>query len=83
MKNDLSSRLDKIESRIKKYQNFVKTTNAKLDMLSKRIEKLEKFEAELDKAVRMQDSYNKRLNVLIHGVEEDTEVNGKRPVERP
>ena len=75
MKNDFSSRQDKIESKIKeKYQNFVKTTNAKLDLLSKRIEKFEKFEAESEKAARMQESYNKCLNVVIHGVEEDKDI---------
>ena len=43
-------------------------------MLSKRIEKLEKFEIKSENAARMQESYNKRLNVLIHGVEEDKDV---------
>ena len=37
IKNDCCSGTDKIESRIeKKYQNFVKTANAKLDVLSKK-----------------------------------------------
>ena len=43
-------------------------------MLSKRIEKLAKFEVESEKAARMQESHDKRLNVLIHGVEEDKDV---------
>ena len=44
MKNDFDTRLDKIETRIEeKYQELAKTTNAKLAMLSRRIEKLEKI----------------------------------------
>ena len=73
IKNHFSSRLDKIESE-EKYQNFVKTINAKLDMLSKRIEKLEKFKSESEKAARMQERYNKRLNKLIQGVEENKDI---------
>ena len=44
MKNDFDTRLDKIETRIEeKYQELEKTINAKLAMLSRRIEKLEKI----------------------------------------
>ena len=40
-------------------------------MLSRRTEKFKKFEVKSEKAVLMQDSYNKCLNILFHGIEED------------
>ena len=40
-------------------------------MLSRRTEKFKKFEVKSEKAVLMQDSCNKCLNILFHGIEED------------
>ena len=68
LKKDFNERLDKIE---KRYQQFENATNEKLAVMSKRIEKLEKLQLDAQKEALMQESYNKRLNILIHGVEED------------
>ena len=39
--------------------------------LTVRIKELENYKADTEKAALMQESYNKRLNTLIHGIEED------------
>ena len=82
----ISSRLDKIdlkfdklENRInyhehkveQRYEEIKQTTDNKIFGLTVRIKELENYKADTEKAALMQESYNKRLNILIHGIEED------------
>lgn len=42
-----------------------------VNALNQKIEALEEFRSEYERDAIMQESYNKRLNVIIHGVKED------------
>ena len=82
----ISSRLDKIDSKFDKLENRInylehkveqryekikQTTDNKIFGLTVRIKELKNYKADTEKAALMQESYNKRLNILIHGIEED------------
>ena len=41
------------------------------EKLNERLASSENFKANYDKSLLMQESYNKRLNILIHGIKED------------
>ena len=66
--DSLSERLNKLEH---KYIELEEAVETKLAGVKERLRKLEKFQIDAEKAALMQDSYNKRLNILFHGVEEN------------
>ena len=45
----------------------------KFETVIQRFLELEKFKADSDKVAIMQESYQKRMNILVHGIEEDQE----------
>ena len=70
--DSLSERLNKLENKLEhKYVELEEAVEAKLADVKERLRKLEKLQIDAEKAALMQDSYNKRLNILIHGVEEN------------
>ena len=70
--DSLSERLNKLENKLEhKYVELEEAVETKLADVKERLRKLEKFQIDAEKAALMQDSYNKRLNILIHGVEEN------------
>ena len=70
--HSLSERLNKLENKPEhKYVELEEAVETKLADVKKRLRKLDKFQIDAKKAALMQDSYNKRLNILIHGVEEN------------
>jgi len=52
-------------------QIMQKVDNKMIENLTKRINGLEEFKQNYENAMTMQESYNKRLNILIHGIKED------------
>ena len=82
--DDIDSKYDYLSSRIDDLEEKVKSRNLKVDNLlstksdSETIQKLnekisifEKFKLVYDKTTVMQESYAKRLNILVHGIKED------------
>ena len=73
MKLDLfDKRLAAAETRLNnKYQELKTVSDGKIEDLLSRIKVLEDNKTETDKDALMKESYSKRLNILIHGVDED------------
>ena len=71
--NRLNSFESKFESRIAEFdKKLEKTADVKsIDELKAKILILEKSQENYEKDMIMKESYDKRLNVLIHGVKED------------
>ena len=80
----LNERLNQLENKLeRKYVKLEENLEAELIEVTKRLRILEEFridtgileEFRIDtgKAALMQESYNKRMNILIHGVEENEE----------
>ena len=74
----LEKKVDSFKPRIFKLENKTAALSRNLtakeetiDILDEKMNKFEKFMLEFEKTAIMQDSYNKRLNVLIHGIKED------------
>jgi len=83
--NEVEKKLDGVNNRIdaleKKFDNRMeamkstimqKADNKIIENLTKRINCLEEFKQNYENALVMQESYNKRLNILIHGIKEDS-----------
>ena len=49
------------------------TSSATIASLKAQIEALDHFKVNYEKKLVMQESYDKRLNILIHGVTEDSD----------
>ena len=70
----LNERLDKFDAKLeKKYFELERNTKQKFETFNQRFLELEKFKADFEKAAIMQESYQKRMNILVHGIEEDQE----------
>ena len=74
----LEKKVDSFNTRIFKLENKTATLELNLtakaetlDILDDKMRELEKFKSDYEKTAIMQESYSKRLNVLIHGIEED------------
>jgi len=67
----VNERLDTIELKFSNQINELEVkTNEKITELTNQVVALQKFKENTEKTLIMQDSYNKRLNFLIHGLEE-------------
>ena len=65
----LNERLDNYEAKLeKKYFELERNTEEKFETINQRFEK-----ADIEKAAIMQESYQKRMNIQVHGIEEDQE----------
>jgi len=62
----------KIDSLDLKYSKLEQDLNI-VERLSEKINELELYRKETEKEAIIKESYNKRLNILIHGVVEDSE----------
>ena len=63
----------KFENRSKEVDTIL-DTKADIDLikqLNQKIISFEEFQSNYEKALLMKESYDKRLNILIHGVKED------------
>ena len=63
----------KFENRSKEVDNIL-DTKADIDLikqLNQKIISFEEYQLNYEKAVLMKESYDKRLNILIHGIQED------------
>ena len=70
----LNERLDNYEAKLeKKYFELEKNFEGKFETVNQRFLELKKFKADFEKAAVMQESYQKRMNILVHGIEEDQE----------
>ena len=70
----LNERLNNFEAKLeKKYFELERNTKEKFENVNQRFLELEKFKADFEKATIMQKSYQKRRNILVHGIEEDQE----------
>ena len=70
----LNERLNQLENKLEqKYVKLEENIEAELIEVTKRLKILEEFRIDLGKAASMQESYNKRMNISIHGVEENEE----------
>ena len=74
----LEKKVDSFNTRILKLENKTAALKPNLtakaetiDTLNEKINEFEKFMLDNEKTAIMQKSYNKRLNVLIYGIEED------------
>ena len=82
----VTSRLDKLDMKFGKLENGINNLERKVEQrydelkqatdikilgLTEKIKQLENYKADSEKAALMQESCNKRLNILIHGIEED------------
>ena len=74
----LEKKVDSFNTRIFKLENKTATLELNLtakaetlDILDDKMREFEKFKSDNEKTAIMLESYNKRLNVLIHGIEED------------
>ena len=64
-------RLDNVELKVNAELNLQKQENdAKIINLSNQLAELQRFKEQREKEIILQDSFNKRLNILIHGLEE-------------
>ena len=66
----------KFENRSKEIYTIL-NTKADIDLikqLNEKIKSFEKFQLNFKKALLMKESYDKRLNILIHGIQEDNTV---------
>jgi len=61
--------LTKVENKVSDLEDEItnKADSEEIDNLNNQIESLLKFKLNYEKSAVMQDSYNKRLNALIHG----------------
>ena len=83
--DEIGLKFDKLENRInylehkveQQYKEIKQTTDNKIFGLTVRIKELENYKADTEKAALMQESYNKRLNILIHGIEKTKIAFGK------
>ena len=57
----------------KKYFELERNTEEKFESVNQRFLELEKFKADFEKDAIMQESYQKRMNILVYGIEEDQE----------
>ena len=75
--NAVSERLNLLEVKFENKSKEVDTildTKADIDLvkqLSQKIILFEEFQSNCEKALLMKESYDKRLNILIHGIQED------------
>ena len=71
--NQLTLLERKIEDKIEEIESGLaaKAEADTVTRLTERTEKLEKIQINYENKMIMQDSYSKRLNVLIHGVKEE------------
>ena len=66
----------------RKYVKLEENIEAELIEVTKRLKILEEFRIDSGKAALMQESYNKRMNILIHGVEENVWENHQQTLQK-
>ena len=69
--DSFNSRIFKLENKTAALERNLTAKEETIDILDEKMNKFEKFMLEYEKTAIMQESYNKRLNVLIHGIKED------------
>ena len=84
----LEKKVDSFNTRIFKLENKTATLELNLtakvetlDILDDKMREFEKCKSDYEKTAIMQESYSKRLNVLIHGIEEDESNTWEKPEE--
>lgn len=76
----LDKRLNVLETKLEqKCDQLEKAANYKFDKIEVRLNALEKAKSESETAALMQESYNKRFNILLHGIEEDKDSAWEAP----
>jgi len=71
---NFDKRFDESESKFdQQYLKLKKESEGKIARLTARVEKLETLVIESEKSAIMKENYSKRMNILIHGVEEETD----------
>ena len=63
-------RLDNVELKVNAELNLQKQENDAKINLSNQLAELQRFKEQREKEIILQDSFNKRLNILRHGLEE-------------
>ena len=66
-----NARIFKLEDKTAAPERNLTAKEETIDILDEKMTKFEKFKLEFEKTAIMQESFNKRLNVLIHGIKED------------
>ena len=66
-----NTRIFKLENKTAALERNLTAKEESIDILDEKMNKFEKFVLDFENTAIMQESYNKRLNVLIHGIEED------------
>ena len=64
-------RILKLENKTAALERNLTAKQETIDILDEKMNKFEKFVLDFEKTAIMQESYNKRLNILIHGIKED------------
>ena len=78
-----NERLNQLENKLeRKYVKLEENIEAELIEVTKRLKILEEFRIDSVKAALMQESYNKRMNILIHGVEENVWENHQQTLQK-
>ena len=83
--SNINSKIDAVSERLNllevKFENRSKEVDTILDskadidlikQLNQKIISFEEFQSNYEKALLMKESYDKRLNILIHGIQEDS-----------
>jgi len=71
---NFDKRFDELESKFdQQYLKVKKESEEKIASLTERLETLETLVIESEKSAIMEERYSKRMNILIHGVEEETD----------
>ena len=70
----LNERQNNFEAKLeKKYFELERNTEEKFETVNQKFLELEKIKADFEKVAIMQESYRKRMNILVHGIKEDQE----------
>jgi len=68
---ELNVRMDSIDEKFEAYN--LRLNNLELKEIYERLENLERKERDRQAQALMQESYDKRFNILIHGLDENVE----------
>ena len=69
--DSFNTRIFKLENKTVALEQNLTAMEETIDILDEKMNKFEKLKLEFEKTAIMQESYNKHLNVLIHGIKED------------
>ena len=69
--DSFNTRICKLENKTAALERNLTAKEKTIDILDEKMNKSEKFVLDFEKTAIMQESYSKRLNVLIHGIKED------------